>query len=111
MQVFSLPHQVEVVQLSGHLNAAHADAFRDQLIAAVSSGESTALLLDMSQVESMDSAGLMVLVSALSLAQSLNRPLNLCSVSAPVRIILELTQLDRLFPIFKDRAACETAQV
>ncbi len=58
----------------------------------------------MGQVESIDSAGLMVLVSALSMAQRLNKRLSLCSVSHSVRMIFELTQLDKVFEIFDGHA-------
>lgn len=107
MQSTLLRDQIEVIQLQGHLNAANVNELRQQLISAVSSGKQAPLLLDMSQVESMDSAGLMVLVSALSLSQQVNRSLSLCSISASVRIILELTQLDRVFKIFANPSECE----
>jgi anti-anti-sigma factor len=66
-----------------------------------------ALLVDMSQVESLDSAGLLALVSTLTLAQQIDKQFALCHVSASIRIIFELTQLDRVFEIFEDRLAFE----
>lgn len=55
----------------------------------------------MAQVESIDSAGLMALVAALSLSQRLNKRFSLCAISHSVRIILELTQLDRAFEVLE----------
>ena len=109
MKSVLLQPQVTVVQPHGHINASNAVEFQQQLTTAISSRQPQVLLIDMSQVESLDSAGLMGLVSALSLAQRLNCRFSLCCISAPIRIIFELTQLDRIFEIFDNRAAFEAA--
>ncbi|MDX2213630.1 MAG: STAS domain-containing protein [Oculatellaceae cyanobacterium bins.114] len=101
--------QMAVIQPCGHLNAANAADFQQELTTSVSSSQCSALLVDMSEVESLDSAGLVALVTALSLAQRLDKRLGLCGVSPSSRIIFELTQLDRVFEIFDDRAAFEMA--
>jgi anti-anti-sigma factor len=98
-----------VLQPQGHLNASNAGEFQQQLITAISSQKSSRVLVDMQQVESLDSAGLMALVSALTLAQRLNQQFSLCSVAASIRIIFELTQLDRVFEIFESRSTFEAA--
>ena len=103
--------QFEVLPVSGHLNAAIADELQQQLTAVISASHHTSLLIDMSQVESLDSAGLMALVSALSLSQRLNRQLSLCGIAPAVRIIFELTQLDRVFPIFENQVTFATTLV
>lgn len=103
MPIPTLP--VQVIRPQGHINAANASVFGQQLATAVASGQSTIVLVDMEQVESLDSAGLMALVSALNLAQRQNRRFSLCSLSASIRIIFELTQLDGVFEIFENRAA------
>lgn len=95
------------IRPQGHLNASNATEFQYELIKAISSPESSALLVDMRQVESLDSAGLMALVSALSKAQHLNKRFTLCSVSPSIRIIFELTQLDQVFEIFDSCAGFE----
>ncbi|MGK7876952.1 MAG: STAS domain-containing protein [Xenococcaceae cyanobacterium] len=95
--------KIATVEPSGYLSAANASEFQRQLITAVASQEYSILLVDMSQVEFLDSAGLMVLVSAFCLAQSLGRHFSLCSVAPSVRIIFELTQLDKVFEIFDSR--------
>jgi anti-sigma B factor antagonist len=98
--------QGSLVRAQGHINAASASQFAAQLDQAVQS-EATAVLVDMAQVESMDSAGLMVLVAALTAAQQLDKRLAICSVPAGVRIVLELTQLDRVFEVLPSPAAFE----
>lgn len=109
MKTVLLQPQITVVQPHGHINASNAVDFQQQLTTAVSSEQPQVLLIDMSQVESLDSAGLMALVSALSLAQGLNHRFSLCCMSASIRIIFELTQLDRVFEIFDNRADFEAA--
>lgn len=98
---------IEFFRPCGSLNASNAAELKSELMAAVSDNPHSILLLDMAQVESLDSAGLMVLVSALSLAQRLKRKFYLCSLSPAVRIIFELTQLEHIFKIFEDYAAVE----
>lgn len=48
----------------------------------------------------MDSSGLVPLVKGLKAARQSGCRLVLCNVQAPVRLILELTQLDSVFEIF-----------
>ncbi len=94
-----------IIRPSGSLNGAIAAEFQSQLAAAVLSEQSSALLIDLSQVDAIDSAGLMALVSALNLAKANDKQLSLCSVSWSIRIIFELTQLDGVFQIFEDCSA------
>ncbi len=100
--------QMTVVQPSGHLNASNAGDLQQQLVTAVSTQPAN-VLVDMSQVESLDSAGLMSLVSALTLAQKLGRRFSLCCIAPSIQIIFELTQLDQVFETFENRAAFEAA--
>jgi len=88
-----------VVSLSGHLNAATAPAVQADLEQALRSAEPLTLALDMSSVDSVDSAGLMLLLDTLKLARSSNAELVLCAIPASVHIILELTQLNQVFHI------------
>lgn len=106
--VMNLP-ETTIMKLEGHLNAANATALRDRLTTAVSETDTSAVLVDMKEVESLDSAGLMAFVSALSLSQQVGRRFGLCSVSPSIRIIFELTQLDRVFEIFDSSTAFEAA--
>lgn len=105
----SAKEEITVVRPIGPINAANAAAFRDELNLAMESASNCPLLVDMQQVEFLDSAGLMVLVSALSRTQQANQKFGLCSVSAAIKMIFELTQLERVFEIYENRAAFEAA--
>ncbi|BAY26231.1 anti-sigma-factor antagonist [Calothrix sp. NIES-2100] len=92
--------QITVIRPQGCLNASNALEFERDLTTALTQDDTSILVVDLAEVESLDSAGLMALVSALKLAGSLGRSLRLSSVSAAIRIIFELTQLDQVFEIF-----------
>jgi anti-sigma B factor antagonist len=101
--------QNTLLHLQGHLNAANASTLQERLEMAVLCDTNTALLIDMSAVESLDSAGLMALVTTLTLAQRLNKRFSLCSLSPSIQIVFELTQLDRVFEIFDSASAAQAA--
>ena len=93
----------------GFLSAANASEFLDRLSAELTTSVDPALLVNMEAVEFMDSAGLTALIKAFRLAESLGRRFGICSLAPSVRIMFELTQLDKAFEIYQDRAAFETA--
>ncbi len=107
MQNVLVRPQTAIVRPCGCLNAASALQFQTQLTAAILSEHHSTVLVDLSQAEALDSAGLMVLVAALRLAQRRSKRLSLCSVSPSTRIIFEMTQLDRVFEIFESFTAFE----
>lgn len=92
-----------IVQAQGSLNASNAHTFHSSLMQQIQSDLASGLVVDMSQVESLDSAGLIALVSALKQARQLKKRLCLCSVPPAIRILFELTQLDRAFEIVDER--------
>lgn len=100
MQSSLVQTRMTVIQPSGHINAENATTLKHQLAEVVSSQECSSLLVDMSQVESLDSTGLMVFVSTLTLTQQLDKQFGLVNISPSVRIIFELTQLDQVFKVF-----------
>jgi len=94
-----------VIQPCGSLNSENAVTLQHQLSGALLAEQHDHLLVDMEQVELIDSAGLMVFVSTLCLAQRLKKRLSLCSISYSVQMIFELAQLDRVFEILDGRYA------
>ncbi|MCW9683472.1 STAS domain-containing protein [Dolichospermum planctonicum UHCC 0167] len=59
-------------------------------------------VIDLADVDFMDSSGLVPLVKGLTTARQSGCRLVLCNVKAPVKLILELTQLDSVFEIFQN---------
>lgn len=110
MQTIISYAKITVIKPHGSFNASNGVEFKHQMIAnVVRKHYNKIVLVDLEQVESLDSAGLMALVYGLKLAQSLNRRFSLCSVSPSIKIIFELTQLDRVFEMFESREAFEAA--
>ncbi|WP_066377894.1 MULTISPECIES: STAS domain-containing protein [unclassified Anabaena] len=90
---------IAVIRPQGYLNATNALELERDLSTTLSQDEVASLLVDLSTVESLDSAGLMALVSALKSAQSLGKGFRLYAVPPAIKIIFELTQLDQVFAI------------
>lgn len=97
---------VTVVEPVGALNASNAALFQHQLATLLAS-DCSSVLVDLSQVETLDSAGLMVLISAQTAAHQRQKQFGICGVSPSIRIIFEVTQLDRAFTLFDSRADYE----
>lgn len=95
--------RIATLEPSGYVTAANVNQFEQQLTDTIVSDDYCAFLIDMEKVELLDSAGLMALVSAFRLAQQLGKRFGICSVSPSVRMIFELTQLDRIVDIFESR--------
>lgn len=68
--------------------------------ALVNTGSDTNLLIDMSNIDFLDSSGLSILLSALKAANEQGSNLALCSLHYPVRLIFEITRMDQRFAIF-----------
>ena len=92
---------------SGAVSAANVNEFEKQLNSAVYFQNNSILLLDMTKVDFLDSAGLMALINGFRLAQSLGRRFIICSLAPSVKMIFELSQLDRVFEIFESRDTIE----
>jgi anti-anti-sigma factor len=111
MQAIIAYPKITVIQPYGSFNASKAVEFKYQLTTAISQEEYASVLVDLEQVEFLDSAGLMGLIYGLRLAKALERRFSLCSIPPAIRIILELTQLDQVFEVFESIAAFKAAML
>jgi len=102
MQTLLAPQPITVIRPLDHLNAATSEGFERQLITAISAPGVVTVLVDFAAVTFIDSAALMALVSGLKQAKKMGRRFSICSVSPGIRMILELSQLDRVFKIFEN---------
>lgn len=92
----------DCIQLSGVLDAQNASSLQQELETALSQGRGSVLVADMSNVESIDSDGLMVLLSVLNRAQEQGKSFALTGVTPPVQIVLEVTKLAQVVDIVDD---------
>jgi anti-sigma B factor antagonist len=81
-----------------YITARNAGEFKSALSGVFSSDMS--MVLDLSPLEFIDSAGIGALMSCMNRLRSLNGTLKLCSASRSVLNILELVRIDRLVEIY-----------
>ncbi|WP_414529178.1 STAS domain-containing protein [Nodularia chucula] len=93
------PNKVVLFQPQGSIDLQGGTAFSQQML-AVTPQPDQLWVIDLSEVDFMDSSGLVPLIDGLTSAREIGCRLVLCNVQAPVRLILELTQLDSVFEIF-----------
>ncbi|MEX0269440.1 STAS domain-containing protein [Leptolyngbyaceae cyanobacterium UHCC 1019] len=94
-----------VLQPQGSLSIDSVTWFIHQVNAAMVSEKPSSVMIDMSQVDFLDSSGVMAIAHGLKLARSANKRFCLCSVSRAVYMVLELTQLDSVLEIFENPSA------
>ncbi len=90
---------ITVIAPSGRLDVAGAPALKDAVNEAVKKGQPR-LVIDMEGVSFVDSSGLGSVVAALKLVRSSSGDLRLAAPNQQVRVVLELTTLDRVFPYY-----------
>ncbi|AFY58144.1 anti-anti-sigma factor [Rivularia sp. PCC 7116] len=104
MQTILESQKFTIVKLQNSITAANAYQIERKITTVLRENSHLNILVDLRQVEFMDSSGLMALMSSCKLAQSLQKRFSLCSVSNSLKIIIELTQLDNVFEIFESEA-------
>lgn len=109
MQVREEKHgDVIVLQPSvSQLNAPVAGAFKAQIAAIVERGDRH-LILDLQNVEFVDSTALGAIVAILKMVDPSGHLL-LCGASPTVRAMMEVTRMTRIFPLHDDVAAARAA--
>ncbi|MDP5337677.1 MAG: STAS domain-containing protein [Nodularia sp. (in: cyanobacteria)] len=91
--------QVKVVKLSGIVKTTNSQELREHITHLLESGEKI-ILVDCQDVSFMDSSALGALVLAFKTLRAADIRLVLCSINEQVRILFELTGMDKVFEIF-----------
>jgi len=95
---------VRVIRAAGHIRMGEAvDHLRADVDASLAAGNAK-IVVDMTEVRSLDSSAIGVLVRSLSLAKQKGGSLKLANVPQGVRESLTITGILRLFEIFEDGA-------
>ena len=98
----STDNDVLLIELNeGNLDASNAREFRDSI--QLMMRERTRVVLDMAGVKFVDSSGLGALISCLRLLNGREGDFRLCAMSKPVRALIELMRIDRVFNIHTTR--------
>ncbi|BFM39463.1 STAS domain-containing protein [Synechocystis sp. LKSZ1] len=93
-----------MLDVSGAITVENAPAVEALLTEVIQTLPHDHVVLNMQKVDFLDSTGLVVLVSAWRLAQDLGKQLSLSALTPGVRLIFDLTQLDRVFHLIEESA-------
>ncbi|UCF35412.1 MAG: STAS domain-containing protein [Acidobacteriota bacterium] len=94
--------KVSVFEMPGPvLDASNSGEVKKLIAAALE--ESSNLVLDMSALNFVDSSGLGVILGSLRKANQAGGDIKLCSVTKPVRALMELVRMHRVVEIHNDR--------
>jgi anti-sigma B factor antagonist len=91
-----------LVVLKGEVDIYTAPRFKEDLLALIDEG-ATDILVDLTQVEFIDSTALGVLIGGVKRLHPLQGHLLVIADSRPVLKILSITGLDKVFSVFPDR--------
>jgi anti-sigma B factor antagonist len=100
LQSRSIPPAV-ILDLTGRFDSHVAPAVREWLEKTVAAN-STLILINLTGVTFVDSTALAALVYAMKRTRERSGDIYLCGLQSPVRLIFQLTRLDRAFEIFAD---------
>ena len=92
-----------ILQPVGRFDAHTAPPVAEALAEALEASLKNAVV-NLSEVSFMDSTALATLVQGMKRCRQADGNLHLCCLQQPVRIIFELTRLDRAFDIFETEA-------
>lgn len=96
----------KTIKPEGILDSVHANNLRREILDLVDSGVEI-VLVNLQGITFMNSSGMGALVATLKAVKAEGGQLALCSLSDQVRIIFELSRMDRIFQVFSDRQEFE----
>jgi len=97
-----MTEHIKVVQPNGVLDATRSQDFREEVIKTLESNPKM-VLVDLKDITFMDSSGLGALVLAFKTLRASDTKLVLCSINEQVKILFELTGMDKVFEIFSNQ--------
>ncbi len=104
-ETMQLTHKLEgeTLVITPHCNsldAREAKEFKQSVIDAINLEPSSKIVLDLKDIQYIDSSGLGSLLSILKYLHTKNGELKLCSLNKPVRTIFELVAMHKIFEIY-----------
>lgn len=94
---------VRTMALAGRFDTSAIGSFKDTIKGLLQEGASN-YVIDLHEVDYIDSGGLGSLVSALRQTRSVEGDIKISGLSEKVRSVFEITRLHRIFEIFDDEA-------
>ena len=93
---------LKVIQSVGILDGIHGNKLRQEIVDIIQSGTKN-ILLDCSKITFMDSSGLSALVMMMKSAKQVNGKFAICSLNDQLKVLLDLTSMDKVLNIVSDR--------
>jgi anti-sigma B factor antagonist len=90
---------VNVLKMSGSFDIYTAGEVREWIEKSTEKSPAN-IVVDMEEVDFIDSTGLATLVQGLKHAREMDGDIRLSGVQQPVRMVFELTRLDKVFEIY-----------
>lgn len=91
---------VKVLRLSGRFDTLNANPVQTWIDEATDVKPAN-LIVNLQDVQFVDSTGLATLVAGMKRSREMEGDLRICGLQQPVRMIFELTRLDKAFEIFR----------
>ena len=92
-------NNIPVIDLKGEVDVYTAPKFKNAMIDLIDQGNYN-VVVNLSNVQYMDSAGLGALVSGLKRVREHNGTINLVSPTVPVQRVLDITRLSKILSIY-----------
>lgn len=97
----------EVVRPTGILDSTQASQLRKDISDQLEKDHEI-ILIDLKDVTFIDSSGLGALVSALKMVRTKGGKLFICSINDQIRMLFELTSMDRVFKVYTNEESFKT---
>lgn len=98
---------VRTLEPTGMLDGATTNELKNQIRDVMQQGADI-VLLNMQDVTFMNSSGIGALVAILKMVREKEKQMYLCGLTDQVRMIFQLTKMDRVFKPFLDQGEFET---
>jgi len=105
-KTLAMSPQIEYFKPVGILDGTQSEEFKQNLNDLIAQGAKI-ILIDFQEVTFMDSSGLGTLVISLKNARAADVQLYICSINEQIKMLFELTSMDRALEIFANREEFE----
>ena len=99
IQTEYLNETTAVIRPAGRMDVEASPDVRQALLDLAEKG-ATGVIVDLKDVDFMDSSGLSALVTGMKALQKKNGAIRICNTNAQIQTALRLTMLDRILPIY-----------
>ena len=98
---------IEIVRPDGILDRTASNEFNQKVSQCLEAGADI-VLIDFQDISFIDSSGLNALVSAIKTVESQGKNIFCCSPNAQIKIVFDVSGLNRIIELFEDRDEFES---